>query len=62
MVSKASQKENKREDCGGLCVSKETPAVSQKERQQNQEGIAASDLRALHPSKELLETVSLNDQ
>ena len=61
-VSKASQKENKREDVEDSCVSKETPAVSQKEWQQNQESIAARDLRALHPPKELLEIVSLNDQ
>lgn len=46
-------------------MSKEAPAVSQnpqKERQQNQEGIAASNQSAIHPSKELLEVVSQNDQ
>ena len=46
-------------------MSKEAPAVSQnpqKERQQNQEGIAASDQSGIHPSKELLEIVPPNDQ
>ena len=63
-ISKASQKENKCEEAEDS-VSKEAPAVSQnpqKERQQNQEGIAARDQSAIHPSKELLEIVPPNDQ